>query len=150
MSRVSALSPRALAEGVEERLRGDLRAGHQFGASHRVAGFLQNQARGVPLANFIGRCRGGLGIDAEFLQGRAGERDGGFEHFADLEIHVPFQERDGADSVIGAHETPGIGEVLVNDLDDLDGGFGFSVQTQIISAFSAPAARRTSRRVPSP
>ena len=90
-------------------------------------------------------------FDAEFLQRRAAERDSRFEGFAELVVGLVLHELDCMDPIVGPHESQRAGKFCMHDFDDLHVDVsGPSTHTQIISALPAPAARSTSRRVPSP
>ncbi len=120
MSRVSVLSARALPAGATSGSGVDLAADEEVGAAHDAAGLLQDKARDVALAHVVDRRGRRLCRDAQFLQGGAAERDGGFEGLAKLEVDLAIHELDGVKAIVGAHEGAGLPEIGVNELDDLE------------------------------
>ena len=107
---------------------------------------LHDEPRDVALADVLGRRRLLL-LDAEFFSAtRPNERR--FERLAELVVDLRF-EIDCMDPIVGPHESAHLGNSHAR-VRRSSRRLGSSTQTQTICALPAPAARNTSRRVPSP
>ena len=109
---------------------------------------LHDEAGDVAAAHVARDRRRLLCLDAELLERRTPEAQRRFEGLAELVVDLQLHQIDGVDAVVGAHEGAHLRELLLDDLDDLQGGLAV-VDADADDLAPGRCRRRAARRAAS-